>query len=84
MIQLQRKIVLQPEVSINIVGFEVTSFSENKQEGYVMANLNLIDEQGIKHDRSGFMVWQGQDYNPDFQWGDTDLTYRITELLNQL
>ena len=81
MTELIKTIVTQPEIKINVVGFEVTSVLDNPISKTVIANVNLITNTGEKHDRSGVIVWQGEAYDLAGQWTDTDLHNKLVEIL---
>lgn len=81
MTELIKTIVTQPEIKINVVGFEVTSVVDNPIAKTVTANVNLITDTGGKHDKSGVVVWQGEAYDAAGQWTDTDLHNKLVEIL---
>ena len=81
--ELIKTIVTQPEIKINVVGFEVTSVLDNPINKTVTANVNLITDTGEKYDRSGVIVWQGEAYDLAGQWTDSQLEERIAEVLNE-
>jgi hypothetical protein len=80
---LTGKIIVQPEISIQIVGYEVTSTTDNPISKTVISNVNLIANDGQKYDRSGIVVWFGDDYDNIGQWTDTDLNSALAILLKQ-
>ena len=81
MTELIKTIVTQPEIKINVVGFEVTSVVDNPIAKTVIANVNLITDTGEKFDNSGVVVWQGEGYDLAGQWTDEDLTNKLKEIL---
>lgn len=81
MTELIKTIVTQPEIKINVVGFEVTSVVDNPIAKTVIANVNLITDTEAKFDRSGVVVWQNEGYDLAGQWTDEDLTNKLTEIL---
>jgi len=81
MIELVKEIITQPEIKLNIVGFEVTSASDDRLNKTVVANVNLIDSDGKKYDKSGIVVWQGEAYDNAGQWTDSDLEQALISLI---
>ena len=81
--QLLKTIVKQPEIKIDVVGFEVYSVTDTPATQTVVAKINLITATGEKHDRSGIVVWQGDAYTTAGQWTDSQLEERIAEILNE-
>lgn len=81
MIQLQKEIITQPEIKLNIVGFEVTSAYDDRLNKIVTANVNLIDTEGRKYDKSGIIVWYGEAYDLAGQWTDSDLEQALLTLI---
>lgn len=79
--ELIKTIVTQPEIKINVVGFEVTSVLDNPISKTVTANVNLITDTGERFDRSGVIVWHGEAYDLAGQWTDTDLQNKLLEIL---
>lgn len=78
---IQKKIILQPEISINVIAFEVTSTTDNPVSKTVISNINLLSEDSQRYDHSGIIVWQGASYDSIGQWTDTDLKLTIKEIL---
>lgn len=81
MIQLEKQIITQPEIKLNIIGFEVTGAYDNRTDKTVIANVNLIDADGIKYDKSGIVVWHGEEYDNAGQWTDSDLEQALISLI---
>lgn len=81
MTELIKTIITQPQISINVVGFEVTGVYDNPINKSVTANINFITDTGAKFDRSGVVVWQGEGYDLAGQWTDEDLTNKLKEIL---
>lgn len=77
-----KKIIIQPEIAINIIGFEVVSTTDNPVSKTVVSNINLIAVDSQRYDRSGIIVWQGNAYDSIGQWTDSDLRAKISEILN--
>jgi hypothetical protein len=80
---LVKSIVIQPEIKVNIIAFEIMSTTDNPGNKTVISNVNLIAADGQKYDKSGIIVWQGQAYDDAGQWTDTDLKNAIKTILNQ-
>lgn len=82
-VPLVKSIVIQPEIKVNIIAFEVTATTDNPVDKTVISNVNLIAADGQKYDRSGIKVWEGQAYDDAGQWTDTDLKNAIKAILEQ-
>lgn len=82
-VPLVKSIVIQPEIKVNIIAFEVISTTDNPVAKTVISNVNLIASDGQRYDRSGIKVWEGQAYDDAGQWTDTDLKNAIKAILEQ-
>lgn len=80
---LVKSIVMQPEIRVNIIAFELSSATDNPIDKTVISNVNLIADDGQRYDRSGIIVWQGDAYDNAGQWTDTDLKNAIKVILEQ-
>jgi len=81
MTELIKTIVLQPEITANITGFEVYFMADDPINKIVIASVNLIADTGEKIDRSNIIVWKDEEYDLAGQWTDEDLHNKLIQLL---
>lgn len=79
---MNKKIILQPEVSVTATDYEIISYNESVLEKYVKVKVNLISEDLQKFDYPEFILWSGDDYDAIGQWTDEQAKVRIEEILN--
>ena len=82
-VPLVKSIIIQPEIKVNIIAFEVTATTDNPISKTVISNVNLISVDSQRYDRSGIKVWEGSAYDSIGQWTDTDLKNAIKAILQQ-
>lgn len=80
-VELNTSFVIQPEIRVSIIGFEITATTDYPIEKKVVANVNLISADGQKYDRSNIILWQGDDYDLIGDWTTDDEINRLKEIL---
>lgn len=79
---MEKKIILQQEISIMVNGFTSPVITDNLLEKIVTAKINLIANDKQQYDYPPMILWQGEEYNNIGQWTDEDANNRIIEILN--
>lgn len=81
---MNKKIILQPEVSINVVGISTPIIIDDKVNKTVTAKFNYMADNGQQYDAPALVLWSGDAYDTT-NWSNLDgndtVTPRIIELL---
>ena len=80
---MNKKIILQPEVSVTATDYELIVYNESVINKFVKAKVNLIADDLQKYDYPEFVLWQDDDYINIGDWTDAQARTRIEEILNQ-
>jgi hypothetical protein len=79
---MQKKIILQAELSMVAVNFSAPIITDNPTEKNITAKINLLDEANNAYDYPQIVLWQDEEYDKIGQWTDSDVNNRILEILN--
>ncbi len=81
---MNKKIILQKEVSINVVGFTTPTITDDRLNKKVTAKFNYKLENEQQQECEPIELWVGEAYDAIGQYTDSDVDQRITEILNTL
>lgn len=81
---MNQKIILQPEISINVIGVTIPIITDDKVNKTVTAKFNYKADNGQQYDAPALILWSGDAYDTA-NWNNLDgndtVTPRIEELL---
>ena len=80
--KMNKKIILQPEISIIAIGYTKPITTDNPTEKIVKAKVNLIAEDGQQYDYPEIVLWSGNEYDAIGQWQDKDVNEKIVFILS--
>ena len=79
---MNKKIILQPEVSVNATNYEIITYNESVVDKCIKVKINLLTEDEQRFDYPEFILWEGDAYDAAGQWTDADANIKIEEILN--